>query len=128
MLATPDSATIGNVYKSHGNEHLTKRVQLLQSMINKLRDRCPVRKVYTSSRCSAFMSLNKSDEKVDSQLKTDILSHCAGTMQDLLHRLCTNMKPIRLVIIDYAGLLIDFGDAQFFFSMYKQVVEIVVDI
>lgn len=127
MRATPDVATIGNVRK-YANEHLTKCVQLLQSMINKLCDRYLVRKVYISPRCSAPMPLSKRDEKVDSQLKTDMLSHCAGMMQDLLHRLCTNMKPIRLVIIDCAGLSTNFGDTQCFFNTHKQVVEIVVDI
>jgi hypothetical protein len=57
-----------------------------------------------------------------------MLSHYTGTMQDLLHRLRTNTKPIRLVVIDYAGISTDFGDTQFFFNTYKQVVEIVVDI
>ncbi|ORE07810.1 hypothetical protein BCV72DRAFT_204860 [Rhizopus microsporus var. microsporus] len=104
------------------------RVQLLQSMINKLRDRCLARKAYVSPRHSASMPLNKRDEKADSQLKADMWSHCARTTQDLLHRLRTNMKSIRLVVIDYAGFSTDFGDVQFLFNAYKQAVEIVVDI
>ncbi|KAI9486239.1 MAG: hypothetical protein EXX96DRAFT_614079 [Benjaminiella poitrasii] len=96
-------ATIGHVCKSHGNEHLTKRVQLLQSMINTLRGRCLPRKVYVSLQCNASMPLNKRDAKTDSQLKTAMLNHCAGTMQDLLRWLRTDMKPIRLVAVDYAG-------------------------
>ncbi|ORX46051.1 hypothetical protein DM01DRAFT_1272633, partial [Hesseltinella vesiculosa] len=116
VRSTPDIATIGYARKSFGKESPIKRTQLLQSMIEKLRSRCLARKVYVSPRCSASMPLNDRDRKADSQSTADLLSHCAGTMQDLLHRLRTNMKPIRLVIIDYAGFSTDFGDIQRFFN------------
>ncbi|KAI7904132.1 uncharacterized protein BX663DRAFT_504074 [Cokeromyces recurvatus] len=56
------------------------------------------------------------------------LDHCAGTMQDLIHLLRTNTEPIRLIIIDYAGLSTDFADIQALFEKYKQLVEIMVDL
>ncbi|KAI7907249.1 uncharacterized protein BX663DRAFT_418526, partial [Cokeromyces recurvatus] len=49
-------------------------------------------------------------------------------MQDLIHRLRTNMKPVRLVVIDYAGLSTDFEDIHLFVSKYKQIVELVIDV
>ncbi|KAI7872162.1 hypothetical protein BDF14DRAFT_1698080, partial [Spinellus fusiger] len=50
-----------------------------------------------------------------------------GNIQDLKHRLRTNMKPIRLVVIDYAGLSTDFEDIYQFFTKYKQIVKLTID-
>ncbi|CAO3695764.1 unnamed protein product [Umbelopsis ramanniana] len=126
VQATPDVVTIGYARKSHGKESLEKRAELLQVMIDKLRQRCLCRKVYVSPTCSASMPLHKRDMKPDT-ITADELTHCAGDMHNLLHRLRTNMKPVRLAIIDYAGFSTDFGDLQAFFRKYHQVVEIVVD-
>ncbi|KAL7322342.1 hypothetical protein PS15p_211971 [Mucor circinelloides] len=60
-------------------------------------------------------------------IKNDELYNCAGTIQDLIHRLQTDMKPVRLVVIDYAGLPTDFEDIYQFVTKYKQIVELVVD-
>ncbi|KAI8638317.1 hypothetical protein BD408DRAFT_436179 [Parasitella parasitica] len=51
----------------------------------------------------------------------------SGTLQDLIHTLRTNMKPVRLVVINYVGLSMDFEDIYRFVSKYKQIVELVVD-
>lgn len=126
VQATPDVVTIGYARKSHGKETLEKRLELLQVMIEKLRQRCLSQKVYVSPRCNAAMPLHKRDMKSD-KVTLDMLNHCSGDMHDLLHRLRTNMKPVRLAIIDYAGFSTDFGDIQAFIKKYHQLVEIVVD-
>lgn len=63
------------------------------------------------------MGLEARDKKqgVD-KVKIGELNNCAGTMQDLIHRLRTNTKTIRLVVIDYAGLSTNFEDIYQFFS------------
>lgn len=124
-----DVVTIGYARKSYGNEAVSTRVRLLQLQVDKLRDRCLAKKVFVSSRCSAAMPLEVRDRKQgDDMVRSGQLDNCAGTMQYLIHRLRTNMKPVRLVVIDYAGLSIDFEDIHQFVSKFKQIVELVVDV
>ncbi|CAO3658072.1 unnamed protein product [Rhizopus stolonifer] len=110
--------TIGYVRKSHSNESHTTQ----------LGSRCLAWKMFISPCCNASMNLEKRDmgSSIDNVLKE--LAHCAGTMQDLIHRLRTNIKPIRLIIIDYAGLSTDFADIQALFEKYEQLVEIIIDL
>ncbi|ORX63018.1 hypothetical protein DM01DRAFT_1331112 [Hesseltinella vesiculosa] len=70
------------------------------------------------------MELEKRDMTIPIHGVLDKLEHCNGTRQDLIHRLRTNRKPIRLIVLDYAGLSTDFGDIQ----KYEQIVEVVVDL
>ncbi|ORX63016.1 hypothetical protein DM01DRAFT_1279117 [Hesseltinella vesiculosa] len=97
-------------------------------MIDKLRSRCLARKVFVSPRSNSSMALEKRDMTISNNGVLDKLEHCNGTMQDLIHRLRTNRKPIRLVVVDYAGLSTDFGDIQALFEKYEQFVEVVVDL
>lgn len=120
--------TIGYAQNSHGNKAISTLIRLLQDQVDKLRNRCLARKVFVSSRCSAAMPLEAREKKQgDDMIRNGELYNCADTMQDLMHILRTNMKPIRLVVINYAGLSTDFEDIYQFVIKYKQIVELVVD-
>lgn len=65
----------------------------------------PRRKVSVSSRCSAGMPLEARDkEQGDDTARSGQLNNCVGTMQGLIHRLRTNMKPVRLAMTNYWSL------------------------
>ncbi|KAG1081979.1 hypothetical protein G6F42_022737 [Rhizopus arrhizus] len=86
---------IANWYaqKSHGNKAISTLIRLLQDQVDKLRNRCLARKVFVSSRCSAAMPLEAREKKQgDDMIRNGELYNCAGTMQDLIHILRTNMK------------------------------------
>lgn len=124
-----DVVTIGYARKSRGNEAISTRVRLLQLQVDKLRDRYFARKVFVSSRRSADMNLEVRDKNQgDNMVRSGQLDNCAGTMQDMIHTLRTNMKPVRLVVIDYAGRSTDFEDIHQFVGKYKQILELVVDL
>ncbi|RCH85022.1 hypothetical protein CU097_003758 [Rhizopus azygosporus] len=124
-----DVVTIGYTRKSYGYESMTTHARLIQSQVDSLRGRYLARKVSVSSRCNASIPLEDRGKKQgDSMVKIGQIENCAGTMQDLIHRLCTNMKAVRIVVMDYTSLSADFEEVHIFVSKYKQIVELVVDV
>ncbi|CEP11880.1 hypothetical protein [Parasitella parasitica] len=128
IQASSSIITIGYARKSHCSEPKDARIRLLQEMINKLRSRCLTRKVYVSPRSNASMAFEQRDKNESNVSAIEELTHCAGSTQDLIHRLRTNTKPMRLVVIDYAGLSTDFSDIQELFMKYNQFVELIGDL
>ncbi|KAI9486064.1 MAG: hypothetical protein EXX96DRAFT_476454, partial [Benjaminiella poitrasii] len=63
-------------------------VHLLQLQVDTLRDRCLAREIFVSSHCSAAIPLEARDKKRgDDIVRNSKFDNCAGTMQDLIHRL-----------------------------------------
>lgn len=127
-IQTADIVTIGYARKSHTNESQVARVRLLQAMVDKLRSRRLVRKLFVSPRSNASTKFEERDVSDSNISIIKDLMHCAETTQDLIHRFKTNFKPVRLVVIDYAGLSTNFGDIQNLFEKYSQLVEVIVDL
>ncbi|RCH95291.1 hypothetical protein CU097_005227 [Rhizopus azygosporus] len=85
-----DVVTIGYTRKSYGYESMTTHARLIQSQVDSLRGRYLARKVSVSSRCNASIPLEDRGKKQgDSMVKIGQIENCAGTMQDLVHRLRT---------------------------------------
>ncbi|ORX51873.1 hypothetical protein DM01DRAFT_1289165, partial [Hesseltinella vesiculosa] len=88
-----------------------------------LHERCFCTKVFVSPCSKSDEPLLNRDRKKDNTRFVDSITGC----QDLRSMLGTKFKPIRLVVIDYAGLSTEPNDIRAFFQRYKQVRELVVD-
>ncbi|KAI8990973.1 hypothetical protein BDF20DRAFT_812786 [Mycotypha africana] len=101
-VRTGEYATIGYARKSHSNESQSVRLRLLESMTAILVDPCRCSKIYVSPICAANSPLQERDLKRSTLIKEIRNAH--GDMQDLISYAKTAVRPIRLVVIDYAGL------------------------
>ncbi|KAI8388004.1 uncharacterized protein BYT42DRAFT_543383 [Radiomyces spectabilis] len=111
--AGADLVTVGYARKSPGKESCAVRVRCLQLMINKLRTRYRCAKIFVSPSCYAYDRFDERDLKDEPDIINN-LKFIKGTMQDLIVRLNTKQQPIRLVILDYAGLSTNVSDIHHF--------------
>ncbi|KAI8079892.1 uncharacterized protein BX664DRAFT_303026 [Halteromyces radiatus] len=100
---------IGYCRKSRTNEDDDTRLRLLQDMINRLKQRSLVDKVFVSPYSSAGENLNARD----AQTKFDIhqLKNASGTTQDLISYLAAT-KKVCMVVLDFAGLTTNVKDLK----------------
>ncbi|KAI8368214.1 uncharacterized protein BYT42DRAFT_503984 [Radiomyces spectabilis] len=97
-------ATIGYARKSKGKERINTRCKLLNEMVHRLRTRCLCTEVYVSPYCDANQPLESRDNNENYARHMGLIRSCDGDMSNLLLLLKTKFKPIRLVVIDFAGL------------------------
>ncbi|KAL0082272.1 hypothetical protein F4703DRAFT_1126337 [Phycomyces blakesleeanus] len=119
--------TIGYARKSPGKESLETRCSLLQKMADRLKNRCLCTKIFVSPSSKADEPLMVRDSKKDCSKYLNVLIDCVGNMNDLCTILDRKFKPVRLVIIDYAGLSTEPNNVRDFFSRYTQVKGLVID-
>ncbi|KAI8330837.1 hypothetical protein BC941DRAFT_360974, partial [Chlamydoabsidia padenii] len=113
---------IGYARKSQGHESLADRTRLLQRMVDSLRDRSLVDRVYASPSSSANEKLaNRDDNGVTALEGTD------GTTQKLIEYLDTSRTEIFLVCLGYAGLTTNADDLQLFLSNHRNIKKVLVD-
>ncbi|KAI8874874.1 hypothetical protein K501DRAFT_203807, partial [Backusella circina FSU 941] len=101
-VKTGKCTTIGYARKSHTNESKSVRLRLLENMTAILIDPCRCSKIYVTPICTANSPLLERDMKRNTLSKE--IRHAHGDMQDLISYAKTAVRPIRLVVIDYAGL------------------------
>ncbi|KAI8353640.1 hypothetical protein EDC96DRAFT_546406 [Choanephora cucurbitarum] len=101
-VKTGECKTIGYARKSHTNESKSVRLRLLEDMTAILVDPCQCSKVYVTPICAANSPLLERDLERSTLSKE--IRHAYGDMQDLIAYAKTAVHPIRLVVIDYAGL------------------------
>ncbi|KAG2201751.1 hypothetical protein INT47_002011 [Mucor saturninus] len=109
-----ECTTIGYARKSLSNEFKSVRLRLLESMTSILVDPCRCSKIFVTPLCNANSPLLERDLK-RSPLTKDV-RHAYGDMHDLISYVKTSMRPIRLVVIDYAGLTTSPQDLYNFIS------------
>ncbi|KAI7889921.1 uncharacterized protein EV154DRAFT_512852 [Mucor mucedo] len=119
-----ECTTIGYARKSLSNESKSVRLRLLESMTSILVDPCRCSKIFVTPLCNANSPLLERDLK-RSPLTKDV-RHAHGDMQDLISYVKTSMRPIRLVVIDYAGLTTSPQDLLTFISSLNLVMFVVV--
>ncbi|KAI9009016.1 hypothetical protein CLU79DRAFT_497023 [Phycomyces nitens] len=101
-VQTGECTTIGYARKSHTNESKSARLRILENMMAILVDPCRCSKIYVTPICAANSPLLERDLKHSTLSKE--LHHAHGDMQDLISYAKTGVRPIRLVVLDYAGL------------------------
>ncbi|SAL98391.1 hypothetical protein [Absidia glauca] len=67
------------------------------------------------------------DKKKDNSKFVNSITGCNGDMKALKSLLDKKFKPIRLVVIDYAGFSTEPNDVRHFFERYTQVKQLVID-
>ncbi|KAG0167033.1 hypothetical protein DFQ30_006471 [Apophysomyces sp. BC1015] len=102
-LKTKGYEVIGYARKSVGPEDSDTRVRLLQSMIDKLKERSLKSKVFISTSSSASQLFSERDAVKNSEIPRKLVG-VEGTTQDLISYLATTEKDICVVSLDFAGL------------------------
>ncbi|RCH85012.1 hypothetical protein CU098_000325, partial [Rhizopus stolonifer] len=117
--------TVSYVRKSLTTELHETKIRLLNLMITRLKKRCFCKKIFASfSSLSSSPIIQRDYNTNNIELK---LIDCAGNTQDILSFFHTNIKFIRLCVIDSAGLSNDLDDVYNTLKLYKSVKEIVED-
>ncbi|KAI8099241.1 uncharacterized protein BX664DRAFT_254091, partial [Halteromyces radiatus] len=102
---------IGYARKSLGPEDSDTRARLLQSMIDKLKERSLTSKVFVSTSSSASQLFSERDILKDSEVLRKLVG-VEGTTHDLISYLGTTEKDICLVSLDFAGLSTNSTDVR----------------
>ncbi|CAO3611183.1 unnamed protein product [Cunninghamella blakesleeana] len=101
---------IGYARKSPGSEKKTVREKLLNKMVENLKRRSLVEKVFVSPSSNSSTLFNDRDKGIKAMSGTD------GTMIDLINHLGTTEKEVILVVIDYSGFSTNIKDIRKFLS------------
>ncbi|CAO3619487.1 unnamed protein product [Cunninghamella echinulata] len=101
---------IGYARKSPGSEETSVREKLLNKMVEKLKMRSLVEKVFVSPSSNSSTLFNDRDKGIKAMGGTD------GTMTDLINHLGTTEKDVILVVIDYSGFSTNINDIRNFLS------------
>ncbi|CAO3630977.1 unnamed protein product [Cunninghamella blakesleeana] len=89
--------------KSPGKEDDTSRISCLQKMINNLKNRSIVDKIFVSANSKSSESIFTRDTKIQQNIMNNF-NETGGTVQDLIGFINASEKHICLVILDYFGL------------------------
>jgi hypothetical protein len=134
QLRNHPMTNIGYARKSPGKERFEVRRSLLQKMVTRLQDRCLCTKVYISPSSKSDEPLMDRDKKKDNSKFVNSITGCNGDMKGnnfmllcsllfIVHNfvalkslLDKKFKPIRLVVIDYAGFSTEPNDVRHFFE------------
>ncbi|KAK4509789.1 uncharacterized protein ATC70_007092 [Mucor velutinosus] len=119
--------TIGYARKSKGKERTNTRCKLLSEMVHRLRKKSLCTKVYVSPYCDANQPLESRDSKGNYKHHLELIDDCDGDMTTFMKLLKTKFKPIRLAVIDFAGLSTEPNDIRAFVKKFTQIEEIVID-
>ncbi|KAG2236192.1 hypothetical protein INT48_003811 [Thamnidium elegans] len=99
---------VGYARKSPGDKDKEKRARLLRTMIDKLRSRSLVDKVFVSQSSLANEPFKKRD------INDDVFEGADGSTRDLLNFLNFSEMQVILVTLDYAGLSTNIEDLKEF--------------
>ncbi|KAG2218997.1 hypothetical protein INT45_007659 [Circinella minor] len=116
--------TVGYVRKSNTKEPDTTKKKLVNLQIYKMKTKLLCEDVFVSYNTSANDPISGRDATTPPYTFDD----CSGNTQDLINKITKSARPIRLVIIDYAGLSTNPDDIKLFISLNKSIREVVVDI
>ncbi|ORX52287.1 hypothetical protein DM01DRAFT_1059365 [Hesseltinella vesiculosa] len=119
--------TVGYARKSPGKERFDARCSLLRKLVKRLEDRGLCTKVFISPSSQSDEPIMLRDEKKDNSMFLASISSCMGDMKNFRAMLNKKFKPVRLVVIDYAGLSTEPNDVRGFFRQYPQIKELVID-
>ncbi|KAG0847737.1 hypothetical protein G6F17_012265 [Rhizopus arrhizus] len=112
---------IGYARKSPGEKDTEKRARLLRTMIDKLKSRSLIQKVFVSECSSANDPLHKRDAGQVGFEGAD------GSTKDMLEFLKVSESKVILVTLDYAGLSTNVEDLKEFLREYESVEKVVAD-
>jgi hypothetical protein len=116
QLRNHPMTSIGYARKSPDKERFEVRRSLLQKMVTRLQDRCLCTKVYISPSSKSDEPLMDRDKNKDNSKFVNSITGCNGDMKALRSLLDKKFKPIRLVVIDYAGFSTEPNDVRHFFE------------
>ncbi|ORY96505.1 hypothetical protein BCR43DRAFT_524586 [Syncephalastrum racemosum] len=121
--------TVGYARKSKTNDVAESRCKCLQRMVNTLHLKDLCQHVFVSAYSDATSELRTRDVTLAPPHKAAIseLRHVAGDFQDFLVLAKTVLRPIRLVVLDYRGLMTNVQDLQVLVRKYDWIKEICVD-
>ncbi|CAO3698274.1 unnamed protein product [Rhizopus stolonifer] len=99
---------VGYVRKSSCDKNEQNRIRVIKRMVDNLRSRSIVDKVFVSKTSNANQPFHKRDINADTMEETD------GTTTDFIEFLNATKKKVILVVLDYAGLTTNVEDLKEF--------------
>ncbi|CAO3698272.1 unnamed protein product [Rhizopus stolonifer] len=112
---------VGYVRKSSCDKNEQNRIRVIKRMVDNLRSRSIVDKVFVSKTSNANQPFHKRDINADTMEETD------GTTTDFIEFLNATKKKVILVVLDYAGLTTNVEDLKEFLSEQRNITKIIVD-